>query len=920
MSILSGVGLQFEESMSGYLGKGTADPSEGAALGRRQKTEIRFDVQITIPDLGSFLEVSQHEAELSGAVTCEVLGGTFSIFDGTFNLFSVDPQTGMRQMVYSFRFKNTQGQTYYFHGHKEIEDDPGKLDLVKDITRLFITVRRGGDEQAPLCGAGEMYFKLSDAPSMASSMKVLNASSSWQKVAARLAFISFACGALRDEYLKDVRIFYDTRYENLVLGGVAQDMNGTKPFLLVSGEHDKGFPWGDSETFWDVMLIVGDATRGFQRYCITERILEGLELDVERGTYHYRGPLFEIREGYATSFLQMHTRPENLVKCEADFEISFDARPHDTVPFPFPVLGKLLRKLSKPFAKQLRDVLPAEHPLGIHITPHTVSVRSGRLLITKPGGNSAAEKSSESLEIVTDQTFGEAEKSTFRNIKEPTLCYGYICAVRPAARAARVQIHSRTLRDEKEHWGKDRLDAFLGTIVSRTASGEMLMEGGGLAYKSFRREDYEAASNKLFLKLGAPLIEINNDHYPTAVFQRRIIRVRDPSGDECLALEEDMSRMRLEAIDSDKKVTVASIRNQDKFAALDKALEETSFDELLEKHLAASNKARADFSIVIKPNFMFAYNKRDRSTYTDPELIGHLVKRLRVTGFGNIAVVEAQSTYGQYFDRRSVQEMADYLNFDGKAGYKVVDMTEDAHGHQHLGPHLGYHPVSTIWRDADFRISFAKNKTHAYAYYTLTLKNIYGALPLADKFKQYHCNRDIYQTTIEYLTAFPVHFGLVDAYISADGPFGIFADTCPNHTHTIIAGDNLVAVDWVAATKMGIDPMISQYMRLAVEAFGKPEIRLIGDGSMYRPWLNVPVVLTLFTHKGLDANYYFGNLFYTCCGQMDETHFSHKSRAAHIRLLRKLTLPLRRMLFVRTNEDPSWANRFASWALYKLGY
>jgi len=551
--------------------------------------------------------------------------------------------------------------------------------------------------------------------------------------------------------------------------------------------------------------------------------------------------------------------------------------------------------------------------------PHTVNVRSGTLSIGKPGKDGKAE-SSDPLEMVVEQTFGEAERSTFRNIKEPTLLYGYICGVRPAARTARVQIHSRTLRDEREHWAKDQLDAFLGTMVSRTASAEMLMEGGGLTVKPFSRQDYDPQSKKLFVKVGDPLIEINNDHYPTAVFQRRIVKVLDPSGEECLALEEDMSRMRLESIDSDKKVTVASIKDENKFDALDRALEETGFDNLVEEHLAASNKARADFSIVIKPNFMFAYDKKDETTYTDPELVGHLVKRLALAGFENIAVVEAQSTYGEYFDRRSVREMAEYLGFDEKVGYKIVDMTEDAQEHQHLGSHLGNHPISTVWRDADFRISFAKNKTHAYAYYTLTLKNIYGALPLANKFKEYHCERDIYHTTIEYLSAFPVHFGLVDAYVSADGPFGIFADICPNLTHTIIAGEDLVAVDWVAATKMGIDPMISQYMRLAVKAFGKPEIQLIGDGSMYRPWLNVPMVLTLFTHKGLDASYYFGNIFYSACAQMDDGHFRHKSNAIHIKFLRKLTVPLRRTFFKRNNEKPTWYNRLASWVLYKLGF
>ena len=110
MSILKDVGLQFEESMSGFLGKGQTDPRRGADIGKRQETKIRFDVQITIPDLDHFLKVGKHKAELSGTITCDLLGGTFSIFDGTFNLFSLDPRSGMRQLVYSFRFKGANDQ------------------------------------------------------------------------------------------------------------------------------------------------------------------------------------------------------------------------------------------------------------------------------------------------------------------------------------------------------------------------------------------------------------------------------------------------------------------------------------------------------------------------------------------------------------------------------------------------------------------------------------------------------------------------------------------------------------------------------------------------------------------------------------------------------------------------------------------
>ena len=830
MSILEGVGRQFEESMSGYMGVDETDPGKGAEIGKDRATPIRFDVQIFITDLSRFLKVSEQQAELSGTVTFEPLGGTFTIRDGRFSLFTLDPATGIRQMVYAFKFTVADGQMYFLYGHKEIHDDRGQMDLIEDMTRLFTTIYRGDDDQAPVYGAGELYFKLLDAPSMMASMKVVGAASIWQKVAAYTAFASFAYGALRDEYLKDVRLFYNTQYEILVLSGVLQGGEGPKSFFLVSGVHDKGFPWGDGETFWDVMLAIEDGNGDYTKYCITDRVLEGLHLDVERGTYRYRGPLFALDTGHSASFSEMRSGAEHLTECEADFEIDFEAEPYETVSFAFEVSEKLARRLSAPLAKKLHQVLPAEHPLGVQITPHTVIVRQGNLVIEKPGGNTGEATASEKLRIDADQTFGEAELSTFRNIKEPTMLYGYICAVRIFSHTARVQIYTSTLRDEREQWVKDQLDAFLGSIVSRTASREILMEGGGLKVRQLGRQGEETAEGNLFVKRGAPIIEINNDHFPTAVFQRCIIAVRDPSGEECLALEEDMELMRLEPKNSNKKVTVASIKNEEsKFAALDEVLDETGFDALVEEQLAATGKTKADFSIVIKPNFMFAYNKRDRTTFTDPELVGHLVKRLRAADFERMAVVEAQSTYGEYYDKRSVQEMAQYLGFDGANGYEIIDMTKDALDRQEFGPHLGDHPVSRSWRDADFRISFAKNKTHAYAYYTLTLKNIYGALPLANKFKEYHCDRDIYHTTIEYLTAFPVHFGLVDAYLSADGPFGIFADTRPNQTYTIIGGADLVAVDWVAASKMGIDPMISKYMRLAVKTFGKPEIHLIGD-------------------------------------------------------------------------------------------
>jgi uncharacterized protein (DUF362 family) len=527
------------------------------------------------------------------------------------------------------------------------------------------------------------------------------------------------------------------------------------------------------------------------------------------------------------------------------------------------------------------------------------------------------------LKVVPDKTFGEAERSTLRNIKEPTMLYGYICAIRPGAEMARVQIHSNSLRNDRQRLLKDQMDALLGAVVSRVASKEMLMENGAITIRDLPpREQPPVGGWPVFEKIGDPLVEVNNDHFPTAVFQRRIIEVRDPSGEKCLALEEDMDLMRLEAENSSRETVVASIKNPDKKAALDSVLEETAFWDLLESKRQDLGRSKADFSIVIKPNFMFAYNKVDKTTYTDPELVVHLIARLKEPGheFANITVVEAQSTYGEYFNNRSVEAVATYLGYDPvRDGYRLVDLTEDSYEEQHLGSHLGLHRVPLTWKNADFRISFAKNKTHCYSYYTLTLKNIYGALPLADKFSEYHTGRGIYHTTMEYLRAFPVDYGLIDAHLSADGPFGIFADPEPNRTETIIGGEDLVAVDWVGATKMGIDPKISKYMELAVKAFGKPEIHLKGDPNPYRPWLNVPVVLSLFTHYGLDLDDYFGNLLYMTGAYMDETQFTHTSRDTFIIAARKAIKPLQKVIFLQAGGEQTLANKLFSRFLTWLG-
>jgi hypothetical protein len=137
---------------------------------------------------------------------------------------------------------------------------------------------------------------------------------------------------------------------------------------------------------------------------------------------------------------------------------------------------------------------------------------------------------------------------------------------------------------------------------------------------------------------------------------------------------------------------------------------------------------------------------------------------------------------------------------------------------------------------------------------------------------------------------------LIDAYISADGPFGVFADKNPNHTETIIGSEDTVAADWIGAAKMGLDPMVSDYMKMAVGAFGKPQIKMIGDRTIYPDWVNVTDVIPLLALGVLDRQYYFGNLFYAVFAYMED-FFQYKEPSIGRRIMRLLADPMKSLFF-----------------------
>lgn len=292
---------------------------------------------------------------------------------------------------------------------------------------------------------------------------------------------------------------------------------------------------------------------------------------------------------------------------------------------------------------------------------------------------------------------------------------------------------------------------------------------------------------------------------------------------------------------------VAVVTGDDAFSCLQKALRDSGFWFALEQSRFASGCDKAEFSIVIKPDFNGL--ELAGSTCTDARLVEHLIDLLQRQGYQQITVVESRNSYDLWLENRDVQILADllgyqYITADGHE-YDILDLAESASACPFAeGSLLEQTLLPQVWLEAGFRIVFAKNKTDQENGYYLCLNNLLSLLPLRDKNTHYHYRLGQAQVLSELLPHSKVDFCLLDAFVSNQGNGGGEV-AYPVQTQTIIAGKDLLQTDWVAAQKMGLDFSVSPVHSQAVARLpiAPPNSlstnSVVGDLCPYPAWRNV---------------------------------------------------------------------------------
>ena len=331
-------------------------------------------------------------------------------------------------------------------------------------------------------------------------------------------------------------------------------------------------------------------------------------------------------------------------------------------------------------------------------------------------------------------------------------------------------------------------------------------------------DDDTLAASETPVSLMERIREVGEEFLPRE--QRRISDVENPIGSG--------ERVR---------VTVGADRN-DKRAAFRRMLDDCELCDAIRRRAEFLNRPIEQLKVAIKPTFMLGYHRKDPSPLTDPELVDDLAVYLRELGCTHIALVEGRNIYDHFFRNRSVHAVAEHFGIRSE-NYRIVDTAEDQVRHQYSRG-MAQYTIAKSWRDADFRISFPKLRSHPVEMALLCVGNIEWVGGRCDEYLFLERQADRATAVMMLLNDFPPHFGIVDAFENApDGLVGVMGCRKPVHPLRFYAGADALAVDTVVLRHLGVDQFqASSLLRSTAQWFGGAAkwIAVEGDDSPIKNW------------------------------------------------------------------------------------
>ncbi len=218
-------------------------------------------------------------------------------------------------------------------------------------------------------------------------------------------------------------------------------------------------------------------------------------------------------------------------------------------------------------------------------------------------------------------------------------------------------------------------------------------------------------------------------------------------------------------------------------------------------------------SVLVKPNMLASASPR-QAVSTHPEFLRALIRVLKARGARRILVGDSpafQSTdaVGQWNGLKPVtlEEGAEWIDFDDPVDVPTPEALL-----------VKRFTVARVVTEVDLVLSLCKLKTHGLMYFTGAVKNLFGIIPGLRK-SSLHMRfpgKAEFGTMLADLTlAARPAYAIMDGIVAMEGagPYG----GEPRQVGLVLAGESLFAVDWVAASLIGYDPLDIPYLRAAAD-------------------------------------------------------------------------------------------------------
>lgn len=276
----------------------------------------------------------------------------------------------------------------------------------------------------------------------------------------------------------------------------------------------------------------------------------------------------------------------------------------------------------------------------------------------------------------------------------------------------------------------------------------------------------------------------------------------------------------------------------DKRKLFRRLLEESKLAEAIEQRAEFLGRSVDSMKVAIKPTFMLGYHRKDDSPITDVELLHDLTAYLGELGCKDLTVIEGRNIYDRFYRHRSVNEVATYFGIPSER-FRIADTAEEQVDH-HYYRGVAQYTIAKSWRDADFRISFPKIRSHPIEMALLSLGNIEWVGGRCDEYLFLERQADRATAIMMLLDEFPPHFAILDGFANApDGLVGVMGCRKPKHLGRFYAGRDALAVDMIALEDLGVtEAQLGSVIRTAGHWFGgsPQKIEVIGDRSPISGW------------------------------------------------------------------------------------